>query len=110
MRLIKVKGENFVRLKGKIKNPDVSRVGEHSSILFKASLAIPDVRKRGYQYVKIASFSCAEALGELPEGTFIEAHGHIEERSYQGKCRHCGGFDKKYWTEVQIDYFKVIEI
>lgn len=103
-----MKGENFVRLKGKIMNPNVQTVGENNSMLFKARLAIPAVDSKGYQYIKLASFRCAEALGELPSGTFVEIHGHIEERDYPGKCRHCGGYDKKFWTEVQVDYFKVI--
>lgn len=102
-------GENFVRLKGKIKNRNVTTVGAYNSTLFKATLAIPAVKSNGHQYIKISSFRCAEGLAELPNGTFIEVHGHIEERDYSGKCRHCGGYDKKFWTEVQIDYFKIIE-
>ena len=103
-----MEGENFVRLKGIIKNPDVKMVGEYNSTLFKARLAVPAVDSKGYQYIKISSFKCADALGELPHGTFVEVHGHIEERDYPGQCRHCGGYDKKFWTEVQVDYFKVI--
>jgi hypothetical protein len=104
-----MEGENFVRLKGKIKNQNVTTVGDYNSTLFKATLAIPAVESGGFQYIKISSFRCAEGLGELPNGTFVEIHGHIEERDYSGKCRHCGGYDKKFWTEVQVDYFKVIE-
>lgn len=104
-----MQGENFVKLRGKITNSSVKLVGDHNSSLFKARLAIPAVDFNGYQYIKISSFKCAESLGELPAGTFIELHGHIEERDYPGKCRHCGGHDKKFWTEVQVDYFKVVE-
>jgi len=104
-----MEGENFVRLRGYIRRPSHRVVGDYNSMLFKANLAIPDpTDSKGYQYIKVASFGCAEALSELPAGTFVEIHGHIEERDYPGKCRHCGGYDKKFWTEVQIDYFKVI--
>jgi len=104
-----MEGENFVRLKGKITNPSIKMVGDYNSSLFKANLAIPAVGSDGHQYIKIASFSCAEELGELPNGSFIEVHGHIEERTYNGKCRHCGGYDRKFWTEVQVDYFKRLD-
>ncbi len=104
-----MEGENFVRLRGKVTNPSIKMVGDYNSNLFKATLAIPAVNSDGYQYIKISSFSCAEGLGELPKGTFVEIHGHIEERDYSGKCRHCGGYDKKFWTEVQVDYFKRLD-
>ncbi len=103
-----MQGENFVRLKGKIRNPSVKFVGDNNSKLFKGSLAIPVADFNAYQYIKVSSFKCADGLGDLPKDTFIEVHGHIEERSYEGQCKHCGGYDRKYWTEVQIDYFRVI--
>lgn len=84
-------------------------MGEHNSKLFKATLAIPAVNSNGHQYIKLSSFRCAEALEEVPNGTFVEIHGHIEERSYEGQCRHCGGYDRKFWTDVQVDYFKIME-
>ena len=99
-----MEGLNFVRLKGKVTKPNVKIVGDNSS-LFKATLAIPSPDGNGFQYVKLSSFKYAESLGELKSGTFIEVHGHIEENAYNGKCRHCGGYDRKYWTEVVIDNF-----
>jgi hypothetical protein len=101
-------GENFVRLRGEITKPNTKIVGDNSKV-FNGVLAIPaNYPDTGSQYIKISSFRCADGLSELQEGTFVEIHGHIEERSYDGKCRHCGGFDKKYWTEVSVDYFKII--
>jgi hypothetical protein len=100
-----MEGENYVKLVGKIIRPDFKTVGDYNSSLFKATLAIPVPDSKAYQYIKVSSFKCADALGDLPANTFISAQGHIEERSYDGKCRHCGGFDKKYWTEVVIDNF-----
>jgi hypothetical protein len=103
-------GENFVSLVGKITWPDFKIVGEKSSRLFKSKLAIPIANYPGrFQYLKIAGWNAiAEALNEVPENQFIKLQGHIEERSYDGKCKHCGGFDKKYWTEVVVDNFIVL--
>jgi hypothetical protein len=103
-------GENFVSLIGKITWPDFKRVGANSSKLFKAKLAIPVANSDKFQYLKIAGWnSIAEALNDVEKDKFIKVHGHIEERSYDGKCKHCGGFDKKYWTEVIVDNFMVLE-
>jgi len=103
-----MEGENFVRLKGKITRSSIKMVGDYNSNLFKATLAIPAVDSNNYQYIKISSFKCADGLSDLPKNTFVEIHGHVEERVYSGICRHCGGHDKKFWTEVQVDYFREI--
>ena len=106
-----MEGENFVILKGKISYPSLKTVGVNNTSLFKASVGVPMNDPGKFQYVKVAAWrSVAESLGELPQGTFIKAHGHIEERSYDGKCKHCGGYDKKFWTEVIIDSFTVEEV
>lgn len=102
-----MEGSNFVELVGKIIYPDFKTVGSGSR-LFKAKLAIPlDAGK--FQYIKIAGWNeRAEALAELPENTFIKIHGHIEERRYEGKCKKCGNAEYKYWTEVLVDNFVVV--
>jgi hypothetical protein len=106
-----MQGENFVSLVGKIMWPDFKTVGEKSSKLFKAKLAIPINDAPGkFQYLKIAGWNAmADALHEVSENQFIKIHGHIEERMYDGKCKHCNGLDKKYWTEVIVDNFIVVE-
>jgi hypothetical protein len=103
-----MEGINFVELKGKIVSPQFKTVtGNHK--LFKSKIAIPTPNGR-HQYLKVAAWnSNAEGLNELSENTFIKVQGHIEERSYEGKCRHCGGDERKYWTEVIIDYFIVVD-
>lgn len=100
-----MQGENFVKLVGKITRPSLKTVGDNNVSLFKATLAIPAQDSNGYQYMNISSFFCADALGELPTNTFISVQGHIEQRPYDGKCRHCGGYDRKFWTEVVVDNF-----
>lgn len=102
-----MEGTNFVELLGKIIYPSLKTVGGGYK-LFKGKLAIPvgDVNDGRFQYLKIAAWSSvAEALSDLPNESFIKIHGHIEERSYDGKCRHCSGVEKKYWTEVLVDNF-----
>lgn len=98
-------GENFVSLTGKIVYPNIKRVGQNNQSLFNAKLAIP-TNTGNYQYIKIAAWGAtAEALDEVMDNEFVKIHGHIEERSYDGKCKHCNGFDKKYWTNVIVDNF-----
>lgn len=97
-------GENFVSLKGTIQWPEFKIVGEKNSKLFKGKLVITIGEKS--QYVKIAAWGdIAEGLNELPKDAFIHIHGHVEERSYDGACKHCKGLEKKYWTEILIDNF-----
>ena len=102
-------GENFVSLTGTITYPNLKTVGMKNNSLLNAKLAIPTGNGKS-QYVKIAAWgSTAEALAELSKDTFIKMHGHIEERSYDGKCRHCSGYSKVYWTNVVVDNFMVVE-
>lgn len=97
-------GENFVSLKGTIQWPELKTVGQNNTPLFKGKLVIPIGDKA--QYLKIAGWNAvAEGLGALPKDAFIHIHGHIEERSYDGACKHCNGQEKKYWTEVVVDNF-----
>lgn len=100
-------GENFVCMVGKITKPKFKEL-DNNNFMFKATLAIPAFES-GYQYVKVGAWGTnAEYLGELKSGTYIKIHGHLEESSYNGTCRHCGGQDKKYWTEIIIDNFKIL--
>ena len=101
-------GENFVSLKGLVRQSNLKTVGDHNSLLFKGKLAIPINDKE--QYIKIAAWNTiAEGLSELPKNSFIHIHGHIEESSYDGKCRYCNATEKKYWTEVLVDNFIIVE-
>jgi hypothetical protein len=100
-------GENFVSFKGYIDRRELKTVGQNNTSLFKGSIAIPIGERT--QYEKIAAWADkAEAINEVPKDAFIHIHGHIESRSYDGKCRHCSGTEKKYWTEVVVDNFVVL--
>lgn len=103
-------GENYVILQGKIERPSLKQVGVNNTNLFNGTLNIPTQTEGKSQYIKIAGWGAtAAALAEVPGNAFIRLQGHIEERSYDGKCRHCGGFDKKYWTNVVVDTFVISE-
>lgn len=104
-----VNGENYVKLVGKIVYPDLKEIGDNN-FLFKGKISIPtqDEHQR-FQYIKIAAWgNLAEALGKVSSQSFVSVLGHIEERSYNATCRHCGGPDKKFWTEVRVDNFVII--
>ena len=100
-------GENFVSLKGTLTNTSYRTVGQYNSRLFKAKFVVPGGERN--QYLKVAAWNeVADALNEVGEDVFIHAHGHIEERSYDGACKHCKGQEKRYWTEVVIGNFMVL--
>ncbi len=105
-------GENFVSLQGQIMWPELKTVGANNSSLFKGKLAIPIKDRDGNdkkQYLKIAAWNqIAESLNDVGKDDFIKIHGHVEERSYDGKCKHCQGVEKKYWTEVVVDNFQIV--
>jgi hypothetical protein len=103
-------GENYVKIIGKVVYPNFQEVG-NGSYLFKAKVAVPTQdHKSRYQYIKITAWgNLAQALNDLPNDSYVSIIGHIEERSYEGTCRHCGGSDRKYWTDVIVDNFIRIE-
>ena len=102
-------GENFVILVGKITYPNFKEL-DNNNYMFKAKLAIPSPDGEGYQYVKIGAWGgLAEDLGILSEGTYVRIHGHIEESSYKAECKQCKWPEKKFWTEVMVDNFVIME-
>ena len=98
-------GENFVTLVGSVSKGTYREVGQFNTGLFKGSMSIPTAKGHN-QYIKIAAWQeIAEALRDISNQAVIKIHGHIEESSYDGKCKHCQAPEKKYWTEVVIDNF-----
>jgi hypothetical protein len=100
-------GENLIYLRGYIKKPEYSIVGPYDSPMFKSLLAIPTAS--GYQNLRLSSFSCADGLGKLKQGTPVFIEGHIEDKSFTVRCRHCKGYEKRAWYEIVVDNFKVLE-
>ena len=104
-----MEGENYIRLIGKIVRPKLQQVGQYNTSLFKGSLAIPTPDNK-HQYIKIAAWGeLAEALDEVLKNEYIKVIGHLEESSFDGKCRHCNGVDRKYWTECVVDFFTILK-
>jgi len=104
-----MEGSNFVSLVGKIVRAEFKQVGEKNTSLFKGRLEIPIGDGSKSQYLKISAWgNVAEMLNSVPQDQFIKIHGHIEERPYDGKCKHCGGKERRYWTDVVVDQFGVL--
>ena len=108
-------GENFVRLKGFLKYPEL-KYFDSGACKFSGKVAVPiSYRKNGEEkntqmFYKISAWSdIAESMSELVEDTPIEIHGHINERKWDAKCKNCGEVEKKYWTDVQVDNFIIID-
>ena len=102
-------GENWVKLRGYIKSPELKTVGPYDSSLFKAKLAIPvNKEETEFQYLHVASFECADALSQVSRDKQISIHGHIEDNAFTSRCRHCGGYDKRFWYEIIIDAFEIM--
>ncbi len=104
-------GENFVILSGHIVDANLKIVGKNNSSMLKAKVAIPVKDKSNrYQYCKISAWGFnAETLGALDKSKIVRILGHIEERSFDGSCRFCNGYSKKFWTEVVVDTFTIIK-
>ena len=102
-------GENFVVLVGRLTYPSLKAVGDNNNALYNAKMAIPTLNGGGKsQYVKVTAWgTIAEGLAIIPQDKFVRINGHIEERSYDAKCRHCGGPDKKFWTNVIVDNYRL---
>lgn len=100
-------GENLIYLRGYIKKPEFSVVGPFNSPMFKSLIAIPT--EAGYQHLHLSSFSCAEGLGGLKQGTPVFIEGHIEDKSFTVRCKNCKGYEKRVWYEIIVDNFKVLE-
>jgi hypothetical protein len=105
-------GENFVNLKGVIGKPFFKKVGASASVsLFKSplSVSIDGNSKKSVEINIMAWSEVAEGLNAAGEGTAVHIHGHIEEKSYDAKCAHCGADEKRYTTEFVVDNFAVVD-
>lgn len=98
-------GENFVKLIGKIKYKEVNTY--NTNLNFRCKLAVPI--SDSFQYIKIVAWgSLAESLADLANDTWIKVQGHIEESSYDSKCKYCQGPSKAYWTSVVVDNYIIL--
>lgn len=112
-----MKGVNLVELVGFMKYPQLKET-RNGSYLFQGKIAVPfeyvdkqsKEKKEGTSYIKISAWGdLAQDLAGLSEDTPIKVHGHFNERSYDSNCKKCGNPEKKYWTDVQVNNFVVVE-
>jgi len=109
-----MKGLNSVKMSGFLMYPKLSTTASGYP-KFTGRIAIPITFKRGDEevetkiYHNISAFGpAAEGMGELIENTPIQIDGSVNTSSYNGKCKQCGGVEKKYWTEIQINNFIIL--
>ena len=111
-----MEGKNEVYLEGFLKYPNFSHTA-NGYPKFNGKIAVPrTVTKRDGEvieitdYIKISAWrDLAEELGSLPEDTAIRVVGLYNERSYDGNCKHCGSTEKKYWTDVNVSNYEVLD-
>jgi len=109
-----MEGLNSVKMAGYLMYPKIS-VLPSGYQKFTGRISIPVSYKKGEEMVdtrifhNICAFGpVAEGLGELIADTPIQIHGSVSTRTYDGKCKHCGNADKRYWTEIQVSNFVVL--
>lgn len=109
-----MKGMNSVKMSGYLMYPKLSTTA-NGYPKFTGRISIPVTYMREGQeieskvYHNICAFGpVAEGLGELIKDTPIQIEGTLSTRGYDGRCKQCGGTDKKYWTEVQINTFIIL--
>lgn len=110
-------GNNFVELVGFLKYPEL-RETRNGNFHFQGKVAVPFTykdrqtgeQKDGNRYVKISAWGdMAQELSAVPDGTPVKVHGIFNERSYDGNCKTCGSTEKKYWTDVLVNNWIVVE-
>lgn len=104
-----MEGLQLVILKGYLKDPVVRKVGPFDGHLFTGTISIPASDNEGRcQYLKVSSFSCAEELDEVKEGSFLRVEGHLEINTSPIPCQKCGHNKTQYFTNIVIDNFVVL--
>ena len=112
-----MEGNNFVELVGFLKYPNL-RETRNGNFHFQGKIAVPTVytdretkeKKEGAKYIKISAWGdLAQELAGLREDTPLKVHGIFNERSYDGNCKSCSTPEKKYWTDVLVNNYVIIE-
>lgn len=112
-----MEGNNFVELSGFMKYPELKET-RNGNFHFQGKVAIPfsykdrqtGEQKDGNRYVKVSAWGdLAQDLGGVNDGTPVRVQGTFNERSYDGACKSCAAPEKKYWTDVLLNNFVVVE-
>lgn len=110
-----MEGLNSVRMKGLLVYPKLTTTANgfpkfNGKIMVPIKFKSGDQEKDGKTYHNVCAWGAvAEALGEMLENTPIEIDGTLNSRSYDSTCKGCGAPEKKYWTEVQINNFVILD-
>lgn len=79
-------GENQFIIQGELRWPDLKKVGERETSLFKSKVRVPFVKDDGSEgsaYIRITAWDeIAEGLGTMTEGTVVKVSGHIQDRTW----------------------------
>lgn len=109
-----MKGMNSVRMRGYLSWPKLSVTGKGYP-KFTAKIAVPITYQSGGEdreskvFHNICAWGpAAEALGDMLDNTPIEIEGILNTRSYDSPCKGCGVTSKKYWTEIQVNNFIIV--
>lgn len=110
------KGVNFVELQGKLSSGK-STVSRNGRAHYTAKLCIPKTFTDSFgkdvnsvDYIKIGAWGeLAESFADVSEGSWVKIHGEYEERSYDSSCSSCSSPTKKYWSEIQVHNFVVLD-
>lgn len=61
-------------------------------------------------FIKIVAWGdLAESLYDVEEGARVLVTGVLQEKEYIGKCNHCGANQKKYWSDVLVTNFVLVD-
>lgn len=112
-----VQGQNEVYLTGYLRYPEL-RTTANGYDRFKGKVEVPvEITKKDTgevitisKYVKVSAWNnVARELSSFADGTPIRVQGTFSETSYNGNCKQCGAEEKRYWTEVVLDAFELVE-
>jgi single-stranded DNA-binding protein len=97
-------GENQFTLQGEVVWPELKRVGERETPLFKSKVKIPFVRQDGSvgsSYIRITAWDeTAEGLGSIGEGALVKVSGHIQDRTWTAPTGQ-----KRVFTDAVVTNF-----
>ena len=110
-------GKNESTVEGFLRYPELKQTATGKS-KFSGKIAVPftytdrasNEQKEASNYISISAWGeTAEGLAVLTDGTPVRIRGAISQRSYDGNCKDCGTAQKKYWSEVVVSNYVIVE-
>lgn len=111
-------GRNFVEIQGEMSYIKFSYIGDGvPKFSGKVGVPIKHTSRDGAEYesktyIKVVAYgTMASALVAegICDGMWVRIQGNIQEHSYESKCSSCEAPSRRYWTEVLINNFIVVE-